>query len=138
MDVARENNDFGSPGIDIGGFASLGNGAGPFSYRNYTYQPVAMVSFNKGKHFMKVGGELRTVRMDSVGPLGGDGGTRGAFAYNNAQWTGIEGVANTGHTIAAFLQGLATQKTRLVGDFRLNYTLTRVGRILPGRLQGFT
>ena len=127
MDVARENNNFGSPGIDIGGFASLGNGAGPFSYRNYTYQPVAMVSFNKGKHFMKVGGELRTVRMDSVGPLGGDGGTRGAFAYNNAQWTGVEGVANTGHTIAAFLQGLATQKTRLVGDFRLSYTLREWG-----------
>ena len=61
------------------------------------------------------------------GPLGGDGGTRGSFAYANAQWTGVEGVANTGHTIATFLQGLATQKTRLVGDFRLSYTLREWG-----------
>ena len=81
----------------------------------------------RGTHFMKVGGELRNVTMNSMGPLGGDGGTRGSFNYANAQWTGIEGVANTGHTIASFLQGLATQKTRLVGDFKLNYTLREWG-----------
>jgi hypothetical protein len=65
--------------------------------------------------------------MDSVCPLNGDGGTRGSFNYANAQWTGIEGVANTGHNIASFLQGLATQKTRLVGDFKLNYQLREWG-----------
>ncbi len=127
MDFVRENGVLGSPGIDIAGFASLGNGAGPFKYRNYTSQPVGMVSFSKGKHFMKVGGELRRVRMNSAGPLGGDGGTRGAFNYANIQWTGVEGVANTGHSIASFLQGLATQKTRLVGDFKLSYLLREWG-----------
>jgi hypothetical protein len=65
--------------------------------------------------------------MASVGPLGGDGGTRGTFGYSNAPWTGIEGVNNTGHVVASFLQGLATQKTRLVGDFRLNYKLREWG-----------
>lgn len=127
MDFVRQNGVLGSPGIDIAGFASLGNGAGPFAYRNYTYQPIAMLSFSKGKHFMKVGGEVRQVRMNSVGPLAGDGGTRGSFNYANIQWTGVEGVANTGHSVASFLQGLATQKTRLVGDFRLNYTLRESG-----------
>ncbi len=127
MDFVRQNGVLGSPGIDIAGFASMGNGAGPFSYRNYTYQPVGMISFSKGKHFMKAGGELRETHMHSLGPLAGDGGTRGSFNYANIQWTGVEGVANTGHTVASFLQGLATQKTRLVGDFKLNYTLREWG-----------
>ena len=127
MDFVRQNGILGSPGIDIAGFASMGNGAGPFNYRNYTYQPIGIISFSKGNHFMKVGGELRHVNMNSVGPLAGDGGTRGTFNYANVAWTGVEGVPNTGHSIAAFLQGLATQKTRLVGDFRLNYALREWG-----------
>ncbi|MGH9785596.1 MAG: hypothetical protein ACRD88_15575, partial [Terriglobia bacterium] len=127
MDFVRQSGVKGSPAVGIGGFAELGNGVGPFIYRNKTYQPMAIVSFNKGTHFMKVGGELRKARLNSVGPQGRDGGTRGTFQYTLAAWTGIDGVANTGHTVASFLQGLAGQKTRLVGDFRLDYTLREWG-----------
>ncbi len=122
MDFVRASGNLGSPAVNITGFNGFGNGSGPFSYRNFTNQPIAIVSFNKGKHFMKVGGELRNVRMNSAGPLLGDGGTRGTLNYDNLNWTGIEGVTNVGHTFASFLGGLAGQKTRLVGDFRINYT----------------
>jgi len=136
MDFVRQSGVLGSPAIDISGYAvpgtpgtpnGFGNGVGPFSYRNHTYQPIAIVSFNRGKHFMKVGGELRTVRMNSIGPLGNDGGTRGGFVFDTIGWTGIEGVNNTGHTVATFLLGLPRQKTRLVGDFKLNYWLREWG-----------
>ena len=42
--------------------------------------------------------------------------------HDDAGWTGIEGVPNTENTAAAFLQGLARQKTRLVRDFKMGYT----------------
>ena len=121
MDFVRQAGNVGSPGINIAGFAGFGNPNGPFDRRINTFQPMAILSVTKGKHAMKFGGELRWVVLNSVGPLGGDGGTRGNMNFNNAQWTGIDGVSNTGHTAAAFLLGLATQKTRLVGDFKLGY-----------------
>ncbi len=127
MDFVRAAGNKGSPAVTIAGYAGLGNGTGPFTYRNKTYQPMAILSFNKGRHFMKAGGELRWVKIDSIGPLGRDGGTRGSFSYDDAGWTGIEGVPNTGNTAAAFLQGLARQKTRIVGDFKLGYTAREWG-----------
>ena len=65
--------------------------------------------------------------MNSIGPLGQDGGTRGTFIFDTIAWTGIEGVNNTGHPMATFLLGLPRQKTRLVGDFQLNYWLREWG-----------
>ena len=65
--------------------------------------------------------------MNSIGPLGQDGGTRGTFIFDTIAWTGIEGVTNTGHPMATFLLGLPRQKTRLVGDFQLNYWLREWG-----------
>lgn len=127
MDFVRQSGNKGSPAVSIAGYAGLGNGSGPFNYRNKTYQPMAIFSFSKGKHFMKAGGELRLVTINSIGPLGRDGGTRGSFNYDDAGWTGIEGVPNTGNTAAAFLQGLARQKTRIVGDFKLGYTAREWG-----------
>ena len=127
MDIAEAAGNKGSPAITIAGYAGLGNGTGPFTYRNKTFQPMGILSFNKGKHYMKAGGELRMVRDDSIGPTGGDGGTRGSFAYDDAGWTGEQGVPNTGNTAAAFLQGLARQKTRLVGDFKLDFVAREWG-----------
>ena len=63
--------------------------------------------------------------------LGRPGGRRWrdpwSFNYDDAGWTGIQGVPNTGNTAAAFLLGLARQKTRLVGDFKLGYTAREWG-----------
>ena len=57
MDFVRESGVLGSPAIDISGYAvpggigalGFGNGVGPFSYRNYTYQPMAMLSVQQGE-----------------------------------------------------------------------------------------
>src|SRR5205823_11300135 len=61
MDVARASGNKGSPDVNITGYASLGNGTGPFTRRNKTYQPIAILSFSKGRHFMRAGAELRWV-----------------------------------------------------------------------------
>jgi hypothetical protein len=53
--------------------------------------------------------------------------TRGNFAFSNAQWTGIDGVANTGHTWANFLLGLSRQKSRRISDFATRLRATEYG-----------
>jgi len=87
----------GSPSISITGFTTFGDDNGlPLIRRNNTYQLIDNFSFNKGRHFMKIGGEVRYVMENVVRAQV----TRGDFAFSNAQWTGIDGVGNTGHTFA--------------------------------------
>jgi len=75
---------------------------------------------------MKAGGELRLVKINSIGPLGRDGGTRGTFAFDDAAGPALQGRQHREHR-RAFLEGLARQKTRLVGDFKLGYTAREWG-----------
>ena len=113
----------GSPVMNITGFSSLGNGAGPNRARNHTLQPLEMLSFNKGRHFMKVGGEMRAVFIDQTRP----DTARGTFNFDTAAWTGIDGVGNTGNEFAAFQLGLVRQSARVVADFITNYRLREWG-----------
>ncbi|MGH9674954.1 MAG: carboxypeptidase regulatory-like domain-containing protein, partial [Bryobacteraceae bacterium] len=114
----------GSPSISITGFTGLGDDSGlPLIRRNNTYQLVDNFSFNKGRHFMKVGGEVRYVMENVVRAQV----TRGDFAFSNAQWTGIDGVGNTGHTFANFLLGLTRQKARRISDFATRLRATEYG-----------
>jgi hypothetical protein len=103
----------GSPDITITGTAGLGNGGGPLRRRSNTFQFIDNLSFNAGRHFMKAGFEIRRVRDNVLRAQT----TRGSFPFENPQWTGIDGVGNTGHTFAAFLLGLARQKGRRISDF---------------------
>ncbi len=123
LSVARESGILGSPVVNITSFAGLGNGNGPTTERNHTYQPLAILSVTKGKHFLKFGGELRTARMNMVRP----DRPRGTFQFDTRGWTGVQGLTNTGHEAAAFLLGLSRQKSRLVADFQLNYWLREWG-----------
>ena len=72
-----------------------------------------MFSFNKGRHYFKLGGEFRAIRLDVIN---NPANTRGDFIFENAEWTGIEGFPNTGNTFANFLLGLVRQKSRRPGD----------------------
>ncbi len=103
----------GAPNVTIGGFATIGDGDGPYRPRNNTFQYMNQLSFNKGRHFVKVGGELRRVRnaITRANTL------RGAFDFGNANWSGQQGFANTGNTFANFLLGLPRQKGRRVSGF---------------------
>src|SRR5262249_30176387 len=49
----------GAPNFTIGGFATIGDGDGPFRPRNNTFQVLDQFSFNRGRHFIKAGGEVR-------------------------------------------------------------------------------
>jgi hypothetical protein len=52
---------------------------------------------------------------------------RGDFNFGNAQWTGIDGVGNTGHTFANFLLGLSRQKSRRISNFATRLRATEYG-----------
>ena len=103
----------GAPNFTISGFATIGDGDGPYRPRNNTFQFVDQLSFNKGRHFIKVGGEIRRVRnaITRANTL------RGTFDFGNANWSGQQGFANTGNTFANFLLGLPRQKGRRVSGF---------------------
>ena len=114
----------GSPSISITGFTGLGDDGGlPLRRRNNTFQVIDNFSFNRGRHFMKVGFEVRRVRENVIRVQT----TRGDFAFSNAQWTGVDGVANTGHTYANFLLGLTRQKARRISDFATRLRATEYG-----------
>ena len=102
----------GAPNITITGFTGITDG-GELRRSDDTFQLVNMFSFNKGRHYFKLGGEFRAIHLDVVNA---PANTRGEFIFENAEWTGIEGFPNTGNTFANFLLGLARQKSRRPGD----------------------
>jgi len=113
LDFASTPGLVGAPNITIGGFATIGDGDGPYRPRNNTFQFIDQLSFNKGRHFIKVGGEIRRVRnaITRANTL------RGSFDFGNPNWTGQQGFANSGNTFASFLLGLPRQKGRRVSGF---------------------
>ncbi len=114
----------GSPSFTISGMTGLGDDNGlPLRRRNNTFQVIDNLSFNKGRHFMKVGFDVRRVRENVIRAQV----TRGDFAFDNAQWTGVDGVGNTGNTFANFLLGLTRQKARRISDFATRLRATEYG-----------
>lgn len=113
----------GSPDFTITGFTGLGNSSGPFRLRDNTFQFIDSFSFNKGRHFMKVGFDVRRVRENVTKASG----TRGTFKFDNAAQTGEDGVGNTGLTLANVELGLPRQKIRRVSDFYDAFRATEYG-----------
>jgi len=103
----------GAPTFTIGGFATVGDGGGPFRPRNNSFQFMDQVSFHPGRHSIKVGGEIRRTRMAIVNAST----SRGSFDFGNAAWTGEQGFGNTGNTFASFLLGAPRQKGRRISGF---------------------
>jgi hypothetical protein len=121
---ARDAAIRGAPSISVAGFAGWGDDGGlPLVRRNNTFQVIDNLSFNKGRHFMKVGFEVRRVRENVVRAQA----TRGEFAFSNPQWTGIDGVGNTGHALASMQLGLMRQKARRISDFATRLRATEYG-----------
>ena len=114
----------GAPSVGVSGFASWGDTNDvPVRPRNNTFQFLDSVSFNKGRHFMKVGFEARRVRDNIVRAQF----ARGDFSFTNPQWTGIDGVGNTGNSLANFILGLSRQKSRRIGDPSTRLRATEYG-----------
>jgi len=102
----------GAPNITITGFTGIGDG-GELRREDDTFQLVEQFSFNKGRHFFKLGGEYRRIHLDVIN---NPANTRGEWLFENAEWSGLEGFPNTGNTFANFLLGLPRQKARRPGD----------------------
>lgn len=102
----------GSPVIGVSGFTSIDDG-GENRRDGNTFQFIEAFSFNTGRHFIKVGGEVRRIMLDVVNI---PANTRGDFNFGNPEWSGLEGFGATGNTFANFLLGLPRQKSRRPGD----------------------
>jgi hypothetical protein len=102
----------GAPDVGITGFTGFGDG-GESLRDDKTLQILDMFSFNKGRHFLKVGVEFRKLQADL---LSNPSNTRGSFDFDTAEWSGLEGFPGTGNPFATFLLGLPRQKGRRPGD----------------------
>ncbi len=113
----------GAPVIGVAGFTGIDDG-GENRRKGNTFQLLNAFSFNKGKHLIKVGGEVRRIMLDVVNI---PANTRGDFNFGNPEWSGLEGFPATGNTFANFLLGLPRQKSRRPGDHTSNLRATEYG-----------
>ena len=113
----------GAPYLSITGFDPTG--ISPNSGRTDVTTHVSdALSYTKGQHEMRFGGEIRRVGIEEFGAGGGnnDGG-RGNFFFNGTQgpWRGLLSASGYDTNIAAladFLAGYVYQSTILSGDIR--------------------
>ena len=92
------------------GFSSLGNsnGSNPFQFRDNQYTGNVNVSYTKGKHAMKYGGEYYHFALNHFQPTSGSGinNPRGGFMFTGNQTTLNGGKAATIYnSLADFLLG---------------------------------
>jgi TonB dependent receptor/Pyridoxamine 5'-phosphate oxidase len=113
----------GAPFLSITGFDPTG--VSPNSGRTDVTTHVSdSLSFTKGQHEVRVGGEIRRVAIEAFGAGGGNNaGIRGNFFFNGTQgpWRGLLSVPGYDTNIAAladFLAGYVYQSTILSGDIR--------------------
>ena len=113
----------GAPFISISGFDTIG--LTPNSGRSDATGHVNdVVSFVKGKHQMRFGGEVRQARIDSFYNTG----ARGAFFFNGAQgpWSSLLNVPGYDTNVASladFLSGYVYQSTIVRGNQERKVTM---------------
>jgi hypothetical protein len=113
----------GAPFLSITGFDPTG--VSPKSGRtDITSHLSDALSYTRGAHQMRFGGEIRDVRIEAWGAGGGnnDGG-RGNFFFNGTQgpWSSLLNVPGYDTNVAAladFMAGYVYQSTILSGDVR--------------------
>jgi hypothetical protein len=115
----------GAPFLSITGFDPTG--VSPNSGRTDVTTHVSdSLSYTRGQHEMRVGGEIRRVAIEEFGAGGGNNaGIRGNFFFNGTQgpWRGLLSVPGYDTNIAAladFMAGYVYQSTILNGDIRRN------------------
>lgn len=92
---------WGIPSMSVQGFSGFGDDSeGPYVNTNKTFQIIDNVSFTRGSHSFRFGGEIRWDQFNQVG----NQFARGAFLFE-ANATTNRGAANTGNGFADFLLG---------------------------------
>jgi hypothetical protein len=113
----------GAPVIGVSGFTGIDDG-GENRRDGNTFQFINALSFNAGRHSIKIGGEVRRIMLDVVNI---PANTRGDFNFGNPEWSGLEGFGGTGNNFANFLLGLPRQKARRPGDHTSYLRATEYG-----------
>lgn len=113
---------WGIPGISLDGYSFFGNDSeGPYENNNRGMQFINNLSWTRGKHTFKFGGEVRNDIYRQVG----NQFARGNFTFNrNATNNLATTTARTGDSFADFLLGEVTQPEAAVSIARADFRAT--------------
>lgn len=91
----------GTPLFTIAGFQQLGPSASTFSqYQTDVWQLVDTLTYSRGRHQFKAGGDLRRYELNAVSPPN----PTGSFSFTTTG-TDQQGVTGSGNAFASFLLG---------------------------------
>lgn len=94
---------WGIPQISVTGFSGFGDhGFLPFNDENNYFQFLDSLSLIRGKHSIKIGGEIRHDKFNELG----NSFPRGAFAFNGFATQNPASTAGTGAAFADYMLGL--------------------------------
>jgi hypothetical protein len=115
--------DAAFPAFTVPGYAGLGNATGSFRLQTpiLDRQIVDSVSYNRGKHAFKFGGEVRFARNEEVR----DRGSSGNFTLTPLI-TGLPGRAGTGNAVASLLLGEINAASIQISD-KIRTTAAYIG-----------
>ncbi|MBI4910416.1 MAG: TonB-dependent receptor [Acidobacteria bacterium] len=102
---------WGIPGIGITGYSGFGNSSeGPYENNNSAMQVINNVSWIKGKHSLKFGGEFRRDQYNQVG----NQFARGEFQFSGQATRNPAVTTGSGNAFADFLLGQLNQSEAAV------------------------
>lgn len=111
---------WGIPNMSITGYSGFGNSSeGPYENNNQAIQYINNLSWIKGKHTFKFGGEIRNDQYNQVG----NQFARGQFTFDRNA-TRAPGVTNSGNAFADFLLGEVFQAEAAVSIARAQFRAT--------------
>lgn len=111
---------WGIPNISLTGYSGFGNSSeGPYENNNRAMQFINNMSWTKGKHSFKFGGEIRRDEYNQVG----NQFARGQFTFDRNA-TRLPSVANSGDAFADFLLGQTFQAEAAVSIARAQFRST--------------
>ncbi len=97
---------WGIPSVNLTGFSGFGDSTeGPYTNKNHAFQFIDNVSWIRGKHSFKVGGEIRYDKFNQVG----NQFPRGSFSFNGTATAPAGTTAAPGNSFADFLLGYMRQ-----------------------------
>jgi hypothetical protein len=104
---------YGMPAIGISqGITGMGAGVTPWITRNNTFQGLEGLSMLKGRHSLKVGGEIRRMRYNQRG----NQKETGEFIFDGQSTSIPTNMTGTGYSFADFLVGLPSQAYRVLSE----------------------
>lgn len=112
---------WGIPAIGIANFSGFGNSSeGPYENNNSAIQFINNLSWIRGKHSLKFGGEIRRDNYNQVG----NQFARGEFQFSGTQTRNPASTAPSGHAMADFLLGMMNQSEAAVSIAKAQFRST--------------